>query len=86
MAKIRNNPNLNFEPTKDNIIHVNIYYNTLTYTLKTESQLRDIVSVLAYVGGIISLFLGASVFSLFELIEVLLNIYYIRKNKKIELF
>ena len=70
MAKIRNNPNLNFEPTKDNIIHVNIYYNTLNYTLSIESKLRYLISLLVYVGGIVSLFLVVGVFSVFELIEV----------------
>ena len=70
MAKMRKNPNLNFEPTKDNIIHVNIYYNTLNYTLSIESKLRYLVSLLVYVGGIVSLFLVVGVFSVFELIEV----------------
>jgi hypothetical protein len=63
----------------ESVVAINVYYNSLTYTLSTESQLRDVVSLLAYVGGIVSLFLGVSFFSIFEVIEVLLNIYYIKK-------
>jgi len=64
---------------RESVVAINVYYNSLTYTLSTESQLRDVVSLLAYVGGIVSLFLGVSFFSIFEVIEVLLNIYYIKK-------
>ena len=66
---------------KESVIAVNVYYNSLTYNLSTESQLRDIVSLLAYIGGIVSLFLGVSFFSIFELVEFLIEVYFIKKTK-----
>ena len=40
----------------------------------------NIVSLLASIGGNLSLFLGVSVFSLCEIIEVLIEIYFIVKK------
>ena len=69
---------------KESVIAVNVYYNSLTYNLSTESQLKDILSLLAYIGGISGLFLGVSFFSIFELIEVLMDIYFIKKINYID--
>jgi hypothetical protein len=59
---------------------LNAFYDSLSYTLSTESPQMDIVSLFACIGGNLSLFLGISVFSFFELIQVLIEIYFI-KNK-----
>ena len=59
---------------------VNIFYESLSYTETTESPQMNIVSLLASIGGNLSLFLGVSVFSLGEIIEVLIEIYFISKK------
>ena len=59
----------------------NIFYNSLSYDLSIESPQMDWVSLLASIGGNLSLFLGVSVFSLCELIEVGIEIYFIKTIK-----
>jgi len=67
---------------KESIVHVNIFYDSLYYTLSTESPQMDLVSLLASIGGNLSLFLGVSVFSLCELIEVGIEMIFIYRSSK----
>lgn len=67
---------------RESFVKLNIYYDSLSYTETTEAPQMDIISLLASIGGNLSLFLGLSVFSLFELIEVLLMIVYFKFYKK----
>jgi hypothetical protein len=60
------------------IVKINIFYESLSYTLVTESPKMNVVSMLASIGGNLSLFLGISVFSLFEVVELLTRIYFIK--------
>jgi hypothetical protein len=62
------------------IVDVNIFYESLSYTETTESPLMNIVSLLGSIGGNLGLFLGVSVFSLCEIIEILIEIYFIAKK------
>jgi hypothetical protein len=41
----------------------------------------DIVSMLASIGGNLGLFLGVSVFSLCELVEVAIEVYHVKQAK-----
>jgi len=61
---------------------LNVYYDSLTYTELTESPQMDIIALLASIGGNLGLFLGVSIFSLFEVIQVLTEIYFIRLKGK----
>jgi hypothetical protein len=65
-------------------IHVYIFYNSLSYIFSLESPAMDVVSLLASIGGNLSLFLGVSVFSLFEIFEVLLEIIFLKTNFKMK--
>jgi hypothetical protein len=56
------------------ISQINIYYDSLSYTLSTESSQMDIVSLFGSIGGNLSLFLGVTVLSLMEIIEVAIEI------------
>jgi len=87
---IRDNKNLSsdFIQTKidsanaaNSVVKVNIFYDSMSYELSTESPKMDIVSLLASIGGNLGLFLGVSVFSLCELIEVATEIYYVKRAK-----
>ena len=77
---IKSNPNLASDFTRSEIdstttgtsfSKVNIFYESLSYVLTTESPKMDIISLLASIGGNLGLFLGVSVFSLRETIEVI---------------
>ena len=67
---------------RESVVKLNIYYDSLSYTETIEAPQMDIISLLASIGGNLSLFLGLSVFSLFELIEVLLMIVYFKFYKR----
>jgi len=63
------------------IVKVNIFYESMSYELSTESPKMDIVSMLASIGGNLGLFLGVSVFSLCEIVEVALEIFSVKRAK-----
>ena len=56
-------------------MRVNIFYDSLSYVETTESPQMDLISLLASIGGHLSLFLGVNVLSLFELVEGALIIF-----------
>ncbi|RNA15318.1 amiloride-sensitive sodium channel subunit beta [Brachionus plicatilis] len=60
---------------------VNIFYRNLGYVSITESPTTTVVSLFSNIGGIAGLFLGISVLTLVEVIEVLMKIIFIFKNK-----
>ena len=62
------------------IVSVKIFYDSLSYTNTTESPQMDVVSLVASVGGNSGLFLGVSVFSLCEIVEMLIEIYFLSKK------
>jgi len=66
-------------------VHVYIFYNSLSYIFSLESPAMDVVSLLASIGGNLSLFLGVSVFSLFEIFEVLLEITFLKTDSKMKI-
>jgi hypothetical protein len=71
---------------RESFVSINIYYDSISYTLSTESIQMDFVSLIAAIGGNLGLFLGVSAFSLCEIIQVMIEIYFIKyskiKNKK----
>ena len=76
------NRTLDLTTAKDSFVQVNIYYDSLSYTLTTESPQMDAISLFGSIGGNLGLFLGMSVFSICELIEVTVQIYFILKQRK----
>ena len=64
------------------IASVNIFYESLSYMESTETPQMNIVTLLASMGGNLSLFLGVSVFTLAEIVEVAIEIYFIVKRMK----
>ncbi len=63
---------------KESFVKIGIIYDSLSYELWTE---LDIVSTLANIGGNLGLFMGVSIFSICEVIEVLIEIA-LRMQKK----
>ena len=88
---ILNNPNLvkdfknrtiDAEVARESIVSVIVFYESLSYTLTTEIPQVDIVSLLGSIGGNLSLFLGVSFFSLCEIFEVAIEMFYALKNRE----
>jgi len=69
---------------KESIVQVYIYYDKLSYSISSETPQMSIASLLAYIGGNLGLLLGVSIFSVCEIIEVLIEIYYLKRETKIQ--
>jgi hypothetical protein len=91
IANITNNPKLTSDflngtidltTVEKSIVSVKIFYGKLSYIETTESPQMDGVSLLASIGGNLGLFLGVSMFSLSEIVEVLNEIYFLTRKKK----
>ena len=54
----------------------NFYYDDLIYTEVTESPYIEISGVIGSFGGTLGLFLGLSLLSLFEILGIILNIFF----------
>ena len=84
MAKSLNitNTTLNKEEIKNSIIKFSIYYDSMSYTVSTESPTLDVIGLLAYIGGTLGLFLGISVLTFVEFVEIgLAFIFQVLKQK-----
>ena len=66
----------------NSFVKLNIFYDSLSYELSTELAKMDIASMLASIGGNLGLFLGVSVFSLCEMVEVLIEMFFLLRTKK----
>ena len=73
---------LNKDTARESIVQLNLFYNSLSYTVLSESPKMDLISLLAAIGGHMGLFLGISVLSLFELVEVLIEMVYLYRHKQ----
>ena len=65
---------------RESLVGVNVFYESLSYTDSNELPKMDIVSLLGSIGGNLGLFLGVSVFTLCEIIEVLMEVFYVFKK------
>jgi hypothetical protein len=68
------------EKAQESIVRLNIFYDSLSYTLSEESPQLDMVTLIANIGGNLGLFLGMSMFSFCELITTLIELYYFYKK------
>jgi len=73
--------NLNKEVALESFVSLNIYYDSLSYMLTTEAPQMDWISLLGNIGGNLGLLLGVSFFSLCELVEVMIEIYFIKSRR-----
>jgi hypothetical protein len=68
------------EWARKSFVRMNIFYETLSYTHSSESIKLDMLTLMAYVGGMLSLFLGLSLFSVLEVVELILHLIYMSKR------
>ena len=83
LARFENKTNLDYETLKENILAVNVYFEALESTMIDEGKQMELVDLIASIGGTMGLFLGISVLSLFEIVEILLEIL-LSKTKKLK--
>ena len=81
------NEKLIYETIKQSVLSLNIYYDDLSYTESVESPKLEIVDLVSNIGGVMGVFVGASLLSFFEIIEVIIEVFAILfKKTKVEHF
>jgi hypothetical protein len=93
VSKIKNNPNLaadfvtrqiNAKTVKDSMIRLNIFYDSLSYSMTEESPQWTITNLIATLGGNLGLFMGLGLLSLGEMLTALIEVFLLKKNSKID--
>jgi hypothetical protein len=72
------------ETAKKSVVRVFVFYDSLSYTQSDEAPQIDLITLIANVGGNLGLFLGVSLFSVWEIVITLLEIYFYKKQQKIQ--
>ena len=75
------NMTLDTETARRSFVWANVFYKSLSYELSTESPQLIAITLIANIGGYLGLFLGVSVFSLFEPVQILIEIIYLKYHK-----
>ena len=73
---------IDFEVVSKSFVYFNIFYKSLSYDISTESPQMNLVTLISNIASNLGLFLGVSVFSVFEPIQVLIEIYFYLKLSK----
>ena len=73
---------ITFGMSSDVYLYLNVFYPYLEYTLLIESPKTLPVDLFASIGGSLGLFIGLSIFSFFEILEVFFLAFYIVFFKK----
>jgi len=68
---------------KKNVLAVNVYYESLEYSVVDELERTLFFDLISGIGGTFGLFLGTSFISFFEIFEIFLNIIFITLKKRI---
>ena len=68
--------------TNDNTTVVSIYYGSLKYTSYSEQPKMQMFDLISNIGGTMSLFISISFVSLFEIIEILIEMLFIALNRR----
>ena len=70
------------ERATQRVVSLSVYYESFAYTMSEELPKTNVVSMIASMGGSLSLFLGVSFFSLFEVVDVLVEMFNVSQKKK----
>ena len=77
------NTTITTESVRKSMVRIFVYYDSLSYTQSEEAPQIDIISLIANIGGNLGLFLGVSLFSIWEIVITLLEIYFYKKQQKV---
>ena len=83
--KEKNLTALNFEDQKNALIKFNVYFDSFSYKLITETPSINVVELFSNIGGTLGLFLGVSFLTCVELIDFLIQVCFILlpKSRKV---
>ena len=90
--KVKSNPNLtedfvssaiSMESVKNSVVRVFVFYDALSYIESDDkTNAGSILELVSSIGGILNLFMGLSVLNVFEMCELLMDIFLILIKKK----
>jgi len=66
------------DAAKKSFVYFSVFYKQLSYEVSSESPQLLLITLFANICGYLGLFLGVSVFSIFEIIQVLIEIIFIK--------
>lgn len=69
---------------RENMLGINVYYNTLSYISFTESAKTELVDLVAGIGGTLGLFLGISFLSFIEIFDLLFYLFLRYKHRSLK--
>ena len=67
------NENITYNDLRENILEVNIYYDSFIYTKTEESSVCTIIDLISNMGGTLGLLIGISLLSLVEILEIIIE-------------
>ena len=81
LSKDFHTKSINSQTAKESVVRLNIFYESLSYEISRENAKMENIDLLANIGGILSLFLGISILSFCELVELFIEILFILRTK-----
>jgi hypothetical protein len=75
------NTSITTETVRNSMVRVYVNYDSLSYTQSEETPQIDMISLIANIGGNLGLFLGVSLFSVWEIVITLWEIYFYKRQK-----
>jgi len=78
----QSNGNITDSPMVSSRIKLNVFYETFSYDVITETPSYSLFLLCSNIGGVLSLFLGLSVLSLFEIMNSFIEIFFLIKNTR----
>lgn len=73
-GSFQNRKDLNYQEIRENVVHLKIYFDDMKYTLISEKPKILLEDLLANIGGTLSLFLGVSILSIGEFVEIIIQV------------
>jgi hypothetical protein len=68
------NETITYDMLKENILELNIYYDTFKYINTEQSPVSTIIDLISNIGGTLGLLIGISLLSLVEILEIIIEI------------
>lgn len=74
IKRLMENAELTYSNLRESILSLHIYYEELEYTMISEQPALSLIDVISNVGGTLGLFIGISLLSIFEILEIAIKI------------
>ena len=71
------------QQASDSVVQIYVFYESLSYTMSSETPQINWYTLISNIGGTLGLFMGVSLFSLCEIVECCIEIYFIKKKCRV---